>query len=106
MVFQNGSLRQNSERINWKSCRISSRSAFHCIKMATKAMGLLKRGWTEIPEVMAPGVLFLGALVASPFILKRIKDKGADRVHMHKMEYTVIRDTDIKIDDSNKDVFN
>lgn len=72
-------------------------------RAATKGVSLLKRGWHEIPEIMCClGMIGLGTCFVG--IGYAVYDR--DIHHRYRMEYTVVRDTDVKKNLLAKNVYN
>lgn len=71
--------------------------------MATKApVGLLKRAWNEVPDVMGSGIMALfGLVMGTGAVVYYYKKDGDNR--RYKLEYTVIRHDDPRAEKVRKD---
>lgn len=69
---------------------------------ATKSIGLFKRGWHEIPEVIGGGFMGLLGVGLTFTALYIYYQKDGDN-RRHKLSYTVIRHDDPKVDKVRKD---
>lgn len=56
-------------------------------------VGLFKRGWNEIPEIIGSSFMALIGLGLTGLALQTYYSKDADN-RKHKLQYTVIRDDD------------
>lgn len=65
-------------------------------------MGLLKQGWTEIPEILGSSFMALIGLGLGAVALKHYYDNDLDN-RKYKTEYTVLRDDDPRVAKVRKD---
>jgi len=74
-------------------------------------LSLLKQGWHEVPDLVASLGIFAAGLVLAGVIVYRdqmdVRYRGARR-YQHRLQYTVVRDTNVQEKDKWKlnDIYN
>jgi len=77
-------------------------------RAGVQKLSLLKRGWHEVPDLVASLALAgVGLVLAGVVIYRDQMDvRSGARGYQHRLEYTVIRDTNVKEPWKLNDIYN